>query len=311
MTPPKPQVAVAPEPAAPWVVQAVVDGGGEIVAPAEAEALVWTSPRGTTDLQEVLAAMPAIRWVQLPWAGVEEFAAAGVFAAAPDVAWTCGKGVYAEPVAEHALALATAGLRHLPDRIRATSWGAQAGLSLYDARVTILGAGGITRCLVDLLTPMRTEVTVVRRDAGRPFDGAARTIGLDRLHDALPDADVVFLALALTAETERVIGAAELAAMAPHAWLVNVARGRHVDTDALVDALRNGTIGGAGLDVTDPEPLPDGHPLWALPNVIITPHTANTQEMAKPLLSARIRENVRRFAVGEPLIGPVDAERGY
>jgi phosphoglycerate dehydrogenase-like enzyme len=309
MTAPAPQVAVAPEPAATWVADAVRAGGGEVVPVAEAEALVWTSPRGTDDLRAVLEAAPGIRWVQLPWAGVEEFVRAGMFD--DGRTWTCGKGVYAEPVAEHALALALAGLRHLPERIRATSWGRQSGLSLYDANVTIVGAGGITRCLVDLLTPMRTEVTVLRRDASLPFDGAARTLGIDRLHDALPGADVVVLALALTPETERVIGAAELARMAPHAWLVNVARGRHVDTDALVEALREGRIGGAGLDVTEPEPLPDGHPLWTLPNVILTPHTANTQEMARPLLSARITENVRRYAAGEPLIGPVDATHGY
>jgi phosphoglycerate dehydrogenase-like enzyme len=308
MTPPK--VAVAPAPGAPWV-RAAVEAGGAIVVedPAEAEALVWTAPRGADELRAVLAAAPGLRWVQLPWAGVEEFAAQGVFDAGR--AWTCGKGVYAEPVAEHALALAMAGLRHVPERVRATSWGAQAGRSLYDGRVTILGGGGITECLVDLLRPMRTEVTVVRRDGSVPFPGAARTLGLDRLHEALPDADVVFLALALTPETEGVIGAAELARMAPHAWLVNVARGRHVDTDALVDALRDGTIAGAGLDVTEPEPLPGGHPLWALANVIITPHTANTQEMAVPLLSRRITENVRRFSAGEELIGPVDIERGY
>lgn len=304
-----PKVAVAPAPVAGWVEDAVRSGGGVVVAVDDAEALVWTSPRGVDDLRRLLADAPAIGWVQLPWAGVEDFARAGIFD--DDRRWTCGKGVYAEPVAEHALALALAGLRSLPDRVRARSWGRQAGLSLYDARVTILGAGGITECLIDLLRPMRTEVTVVRRDGATACPGATRTLGLDRLHDALPGADVVFLALALTPETERVVGAEELARMDPHAWLVNVARGRHVATDALVAALRDGAIGGAGLDVTDPEPLPDGHPLWDLANVIITPHTANTQEMAVPLLSRRIAENVRRFAQGDEMVGSVDAAAGY
>jgi phosphoglycerate dehydrogenase-like enzyme len=94
-------------------------------------------------------------------------------------------------------------------------------------------------------------------------------------------------------------------------WLVNVARGKHVVTDDLVDALRNDVIGGAALDVTDPEPLPDGHPLWSMPNCIITPHVANTPEMAQPLLAARIAENVRRWGSGEPLIGLVDPSVGY
>jgi phosphoglycerate dehydrogenase-like enzyme len=90
-----------------------------------------------------------------------------------------------------------------------------------------------------------------------------------------------------------------------------VARGKHVVTDDLVVALKERRIGGAGLDVTDPEPLPDGHPLWDLPNCIITPHTANTAEMARPVLSARITENIRRFAAGEELVGPVDPSAGY
>ncbi len=302
-------VAVGPAPVAPWVADAIREGGGSIVDVADAEALVWTSPRGAGDLQVLLASAPSIRWVQLPWAGVEDFAAVGVFADHSRL-WTCGKGVYAEPVAEHALAMALAGLRSLPDRVRASSWGKQAGVSLYDGRATILGGGGITESLVALLRPMRTEVTVVRRSAGS-MDGVARVVSPDRLHETLSGADVVFLALALTPETEGIFGAPELALLEPHAWLVNVARGRHVDTDALVESLRSGAIGGAGLDVTEPEPLPEGHPLWDLANVIITPHTANTQEMARPLLAARITENVRRFAAGEDLVGSIDSQLGY
>jgi phosphoglycerate dehydrogenase-like enzyme len=122
---------------------------------------------------------------------------------------------------------------------------------------------------------------------------------------------VVFLALALTPGTERIIGPAELAAMPPGCWLVNVARGPLVDTAALVTALRDGTISGAALDVTDPEPLPDGHPLWALANCIITPHTADTPEMVDRLLAQRIQANVARFAAGQPLIGLVDPAAGY
>jgi phosphoglycerate dehydrogenase-like enzyme len=107
------------------------------------------------------------------------------------------------------------------------------------------------------------------------------------------------------------IAAGELELMERHAWLVNVARGQHVVTDDLVAALREGIIGGAGLDVTDPEPLPQGHPLWSLPNCIITPHVGNTPEMAVPLLSERITANVRRFAADEELLGSVHVHLGY
>jgi len=103
----------------------------------------------------------------------------------------------------------------------------------------------------------------------------------------------------------------QFARMKSTAWIVNVARGRHIDTDALVDALDRNVIGGAALDVTDPEPLPDGHPLWALPNCIVTPHVANTREMGRVVLARRVTENVRRFGAGEPLLGLVDVELGY
>jgi D-3-phosphoglycerate dehydrogenase len=122
---------------------------------------------------------------------------------------------------------------------------------------------------------------------------------------------VVFLALALTPETTGILDRRRLGLLAPDAWVVNVARGGHVVTDDLVAVLAEGRIGGAALDVTDPEPLPDGHPLWSEPRCIITPHTANTIEMAIGLLGERVRENVRRRVVGEPLLGPVDPAAGY
>jgi phosphoglycerate dehydrogenase-like enzyme len=136
-------------------------------------------------------------------------------------------------------------------------------------------------------------------------------VATEHLHDALPGALVVFVALALTPETTGIISGPELALMDARAWLVNVARGRHVVTGALVQALVRHEIGGAALDVTDPEPLPDDHPLWALPNCILTPHTADTPQMTEPLLGARIAANVAHLAAGEPLEGLIDAAAGY
>ena len=153
-------------------------------------------------------------------------------------------------------------------------------------------------------------MTVVRRHA-EPVPGAVRTLSTDRLTEALAGARAVVLTVALTPQTRGLIGRTELAAMKPDAWLVNVARGGVVDTEALVEALRTGQIGGAGLDVTDPEPLPAGHPLWDLPNCLITPHTADTEEMTRPLLAGRITENVRRLAAGQELAGLLDPGLGY
>lgn len=302
------RIAIGPR-SDPVAQESVARGGGLAVAAGEpADGLVWLDARDTAGLREALRSVPQIRWVQLPFAGVEDFADGDLFA--DGRTWTCAKGAYADVVAEHALALALAGLRQIPDRVRASSWGAQGGVSLYDQPVTILGGGGITEALISLLAPFRARATVVRRRAD-PVPGAARVITTDALPSALPGALVVFLALALTPQTAGIIGAPELALMDRGAWLVNVARGPHVDTGALVAALRGDQIGGAALDVTDPEPLPAGHPLWSLPNCIVTPHTADTEAMRAPRLAARIAGNVARFAAGEPLDGLIDPKTGY
>lgn len=302
----EPQLAVGPEPVRDWVRDAVEAGGARIVPVDRAEGLIWARPTGADELMATLADGPDVRWVQTPFAGVEPL----IHLMDDGRTWTCGKGVYAEPVAEMALTLALAGLRGFGTYARARTWERPRGVNLLGATVTILGGGGITESLLRLLAPFRCEVTVVRR-SGAPMDGADRVVDPDGMAEVLPGTDLVVLALALTPATEGIIGAPELAALSETAWLVNVARGRHVQTDALVAALASGSIGGAGLDVVEPEPLPDGHPLWAEPRCLLTPHVGNTPRMAVPLLSARITENVRRFAAGEPLLGLVDPGAGY
>jgi len=303
-----PRIAIGPK-VVDFAEEAVRAGGARTVQLGEpADALVWISAHDLDCLREVIEQQPDIRWVQLPFAGIENVVEAGIIDT--DRQWTCAKGSYAQPVAEHALMLALAGLRNLPERVRATSWGRPAGISLYGAKVTILGGGGIAAELLELLRPFGVEATIVRRQPGE-VARAARTLTVDHLDDGLEDALVVFLALALTPQTENIIGRGQLETMSDKAWLINVARGRHVNTDALVDALQRGDIAGAGLDVTEPEPLPDGHPLWSAPNCIITPHTADTWEMVVRMLGARIRANVAHFVAGEPLEGRVDPLAGY
>ena len=302
-----PLIAIGPR-RAEFAVEAVRAGGGQPVAADEtADGLVWLALEDTDELRLAIADTGA-RWVQLSSAGVELMASAGLLDT--EQTWTCAKGTYAEPVAEHALTLALAGLRGLRGRVEARSWGRPGGTSLYEEKVTILGGGGISATLLQLLAPFRVAATVVRRTAD-PVPGAARTLPTSKLAEALADAKLVFLALALTPETVRIIGARQLAVMRPDSWLVNVARGRHVDTDALVAALASGTIAGAALDVTDPEPLPDGHPLWIQERCIITPHTDDTPEMVVRPLAMRIQDNVARFAAGQPLVGVVDTAAGY
>jgi len=312
-----PRIAVGPRPAD-WAAEAIRSGGGQAVALDRADqavtqdqepaGLVWTDGTAMEGLRHALLTHPQISWVQLPMAGVELALEAGVIDRRRR--WTSAKGAYAEPVAEHALALLLAGLRQLKVRAQARSWGEPAAVSLFDQTVTVVGGGGITAVLLRLLEPFRTRVTVVRQRA-EPLAGAARTVGADQLPAALAGARAVVLTLALTPQTRGLIGRAELEAMEPDAWLVNVARGGLVDTGALLRALRTGQIAGAALDVTDPEPLPAGHPLWDLPNCLITPHTADTEEIIQPLLARRITENVRRLAAGHELVGQVDPDLGY
>jgi len=299
-------IAVGPVSAPDWVREAVVAGGGELVAVTRARGLVWASSTEVQELEQVLDANPHIEWVQLPWAGVERF----VHLVEESRRWTCGKGVYAEPVAEHALALLLAAVRNIGGYARQDEWTGPVGRNLLGARVTILGAGGITTSLVRLLEPFGCHITVVR-NMPEHFPGADTVMTSVNLIDALVGADAVVVALALTPDTDGILSRGEFEQMERHAWVVNVARGRHIVTDDLVWALREGVIGGAALDVTDPEPLPAGHPLWSAPNCIITPHVGNTPEMAVPLLSERIRENVRRFAAGTELIGAIHPELGY
>jgi phosphoglycerate dehydrogenase-like enzyme len=300
------RIAVGPDTAPEWVAAAVRAGGGEVVGISAAGALVWSDPADRDGLASVLAGRDDIDWVQVPFAGVENF----IDLVDGSRLWTCGKGVYAEPVAEHALALALAGMRHVAAYARQTRWSGPAGRNLLGARVVVLGGGGICRSLLRLLEPFGCDTTVVRNGT-EEVPGASRTVGPDGLHDALASADLVVLALALTPSTVGILGRAEFEIMQEHAWVVNVARGRHIVTDDLVAALRSERIGGAALDVTDPEPLPADHPLWSTPRCIVTPHVGNTPEMAVPLLSARITDNVARRIAGLPLVGVIDPGAGY
>ncbi len=287
--------------------RSVTAGGGRLAPVEEADALVWADPAVPHELPAVLARGPRVRWVALPFAGIEPY----VGYLDHDRTWTCARAVYARPVAEHVLAMGLAGMRGLLTYARTSTWAAPEGRNLLDGRVVIFGAGGITTELLGLLRPFGVHTTVIRRQADEPMPGADRTVALADRCSVLGDADLVVLALALTPETRGVIGREELAAMAPHTWLINVARGGHVDNEALVEAVDAGRIAGACLDVTDPEPLPDGHPLWSRPRILITPHVGNTPEMGVPLLAAHIERNVSAFVADRPLEGVIDVDAGY
>ena len=231
----RPHIAVEPQELRPdlmidALVDAVPKGGGEVVAPDEAEAIVWGAPHRPDLLEPMLG--DHIRWVQLPYAGIEPY----LPMLDHQREWTCGKEVYAEAVAEHILALLLGAFRTVIVYSRANEWVERGGRNLLGARVLIVGGGAIARYLVTFLTPLRCEVTVVRRHP-QPMAGVGRVVGPDELLEVLPDADAVVLALPLTPESIGLIGAVELEAMDDDAWLINSARGQHVETDALVAAM--------------------------------------------------------------------------
>ena len=286
--------------------KAVEDAGATLSPPETAEGLVWADPSAADLFPEISKNAPRLEWIQLPYAGIEPFANY----LDSQWTWSCGKGVYAREVAETALSLSLAGLKNLHGYARATSWSGPVGQVLGDSKVCILGAGGITQCLLPLLAPFGCDITVVRR-RNEPIDGADRTVSTARLLEILPRTDLLILALSLTNETRGIINKEILSALPNHAWIVNVARGGHIVTDDLLNALQEGTIRGAALDVTDPEPLPDHHPLWNEPRCLITPHIGNTPEMGLRVLGPFISENVRRFCNDEPLLGLVDVNLGY
>jgi phosphoglycerate dehydrogenase-like enzyme len=314
----RPAVTIAIGPADPpptLLEKAVVGAGATLSDLGEARGLIWAGDAG-----EFPDELPAgVEWVQLPAAGVEDWFAAGVIARHPGVRFTSAAGAFAASVAEHALMLLLAGVRYLPEHLRAADWRQQDFFphvgTLRGKTVTIVGAGGIGRALIPMLVPLGAHIIAVNR-SGRPVSGpgipsSVETISADHLGRVWPHTDHVVIAAPATPATRHLVGADELARLKPSSWIINVARGSLIDTDALVAALASGAIGGAGLDVTDPEPLPAGHPLWSLPNAIVTPHDSNPPQLRLAAFADHVEANVSRFLEGRPLLAPIDPARGY
>jgi D-3-phosphoglycerate dehydrogenase len=310
MTEPTPTARVHVAPAdSPWadaVSTAVEAGGGTVTDLEDAEAVVWLE-KHAAGLHEVLH--DRISWVQYRMAGIDALVAAGVID--DRRISTTARGIYADSVAEHAYALILGALSRIHDSIRRGSPGPPlAGRRLGDLTIAVIGAGGIGTALIRLLAPSGADIIAVTR-SGRIVEGCMRSLPASRLDEVWPVADVVVLAAPSTAATSRLVDADVLAHLPRDAVLVNIARGSLVDTEAVVNALRQGRLGAAALDVTDPEPLPDGHPLWSEPRALITPHSANPGSAQIVRLCGLVTENVRRFIEDEPLRNTVDVEAGY
>lgn len=242
---------------------------------------------------EVLPRMTGLEVVQTLTAGVDNLRGQ-----VPDGVTLCnGRGIHDTSTAELALTLILSSLRGIPDFVRAQGrheWAAEWRPALADRRVLVVGYGAIGQAIEARLRPFEAEVVPVARTAR---DGVH---GIDELPVLLPDADVVVLVVPLTEETRGLVDAGFLAAMKDGALLVNVARGAVVETPALLEALDSGRIR-AALDVTDPEPLPEGHALWEAPGLLISPHVGGASSAMWPRAYRLVRDQLHRYAAGEPL----------
>lgn len=287
---------------------AIAAGGGEVSPLGEnVRALIWTDYSAPELLAQVILENPQLEWVQLPFAGVDAFAST---LNAP-VRFTSAKGSFREPVAEHALALALALGRILPVRVKATSWGKSIATSFYDSKVLLIGAGGISEELIGMLRPFRARISVCRNDSSKPVAFSDEVFGLDDLANRISEFDLVFIVCALTEKTRGLFDAELLKRMKPSAFLVNVARGPIVVSSDLLSALDAGHLAGAAVDVTDPEPLPDDHPMFGRDDLIVTPHTADTKEIVMRHFAIRLEHNVRAFLGTGDWLGEVDPHLGY
>lgn len=267
---------------------------------------------------EFLERATNLRWVQTMSAGVDRYMQVKPLIDNDALVLTNMRGAYGPAIADHSFAMLltlTRDLGFYAQKQREQSWarggsGAQA-FALEGRTMFVVGLGGIGTEIAERANGFGMRVIATRRSGSDNPKFVERVGRPEHLLEMLPEADVVALCVPLTPETEKLFDERAFAALKPGAILINVARGKVVDTQALLAALDSGRLGGACLDVTDPEPLPAEHPLWRAKNVVITPHISATAELSEERGWALLRENVRRFGAGEPLLNVVDKQAGY
>ncbi|HET6167161.1 MAG TPA: 2-hydroxyacid dehydrogenase [Marmoricola sp.] len=266
---------------------------------AEVEFYVPAYQMGPID-PDLFSRLPRLRVVQTLTAGVDNIRDA----VPPRVVLCNGRGIHDTSTAELALTLVLSSLRGIPEFVRAQAegrWRPERRDSLADKRVLIVGHGQIGAAIEARILPFEAEVVRVARRAREGVHA------VDDLPSLLPDADVVVLIVPGTTSTRGLVDAAFLSRMKHGALLVNLSRGSVVDQDALADALEAGRIR-AAIDVTDPEPLPEGHRLWSAPNLLISPHVGGASSPMWPRAYRVVREQLERFARGEPLANQMTGE---
>jgi phosphoglycerate dehydrogenase-like enzyme len=268
---------------------------------------------------DLLAAADSLHWVQVYSSGVERCVSLEGMQTGNRLL-TNGQKIGSPALAEHAIALMMSLARGLDSYhlnqmnrqwIRETDLGQGQFLELEGRTVLVVGLGGIGTQVAKRAHGLGMRV-IATRGSRREGPDYVDYVGLgDETIDLASQADVVINTAPLTKATTGMFNTEFFKAMKPTAYFVSVGRGRSTVTDDLVAALNEGELAGAGLDVTDPEPLPEGHVLWTMPRVIITPHTAGRSDRSRDRLYLLVQENLRRYVAGDPLISVVDIERGY
>ncbi len=268
-------------------------------------------PGGGTD--QVLRAGSRLQWLQTASAGVETLLRSDELVAS-DVTLTNAKILQGPEIADHAFGLLLTLTRDIRFFNAQTSWNRANSLPIIELRgktALIIGLGGIGTQIAQRAAAFEMRVIAVDpKDI--PLSRDVAYVGKpDQLDELLPQADVVFSSVPHTPASRGMLGKEQFARMKEGVYVVNVSRGPIIDTDALVAALRSGKVRAAGLDVTDPEPLPDGHPLWSMHNVVITPHIATVSDHSIERRVELFRDNIGRFLDNRPLRNVVDKKKGY
>jgi phosphoglycerate dehydrogenase-like enzyme len=268
----------------------------------------WMAP------EKLSTAAPRLRWIQTTSAGIGEFVQRHKLLQS-SILFTTAAGVHAKPLAEFALLGLLYFWRDVPRLLRvqkAHKWERYANRDLAGRRALIIGLGGVGRELARAFAALGLEVWGTKRSADSIAPGGvAKIIAHNDILGVLPTVDALVLACPLTPATRHMIGAQQLAALSPSTILVNVGRGGLIDEPALIDALRNGRLAGAALDVFETEPLPEENPLWDLPNVLVSPHSASTVDSENGRIVDIFVENLGRFLAGQKLINVFSREHGY
>ena len=268
---------------------------------------------GQTNLAPILPKAPKLRWVQALTAGVDGFVALDAFRAS-DILLTNVRGIHGVPIAEHVLGMMlchTRGLLSAHDNQKARQWKGLRGLDeLYEKTAAVVGLGSVGGVIANRLKTMGMTVYGIKQAMTAEPD-VDKLYGPDQLFDVLPSVDFVIVTLPLTPKTENLFSKKAFEAMKSTAFFINVSRGPVVNENALVEALRNNVISGAGLDVFCQEPLPEDSPLWDAPNLLITPHHAATSPRYMERAVDIFIENLKAFPDTAKMRNIIDKERGY